>query len=375
MNISDIPSKLLDIKSQYPNDFNECYAVFNAIFTKYQNQDLIILRCNQSPHNRYIKFIYNHQISILNVNTSQEYYNWPEPVSGWHHYYGPEDPRLFEFNHEIYLYYTMNNPHQQYPVRGLEYIKLKDAINHKNNSHFITPHIFNAPVKEIEKNWLFIHNKTNIVILYSIHPYILGELNNNFLDAKIKREYSCFINMNTEVHFSTNAIEIPQHKVFLFIINIRGGSHRYITHFTLMQNHPPFEIISISQQSIHMHLNDTKFQFINSLTLKNKDSLTADLEDILILSGGLDDKLIFESELSIKSVLQVPMQVCKVPYSEYDYFGYPEERNKLDEINDHELQWIMSCAILLGVLLIIFVIKWRRKHPKYASIDLMEKQV
>ena len=361
-------NNLVNIQVDKTGGLQQCESFFNGVIPRIQFQEIIIVRCMETLNNRRrssIKIILNQKVVSLNITETEEYIKWGGGGDGWWQYFGPEDPRIFEFNHELYLYYTMTNPHPRKPLRGLEYIKLIDAIANDSRGHFMQPNIFGSDPGSIEKNWLFFNNGTNILALYSLHPYILGEVIGDSFRARIKREYKC-MNGLSHVHFSSNAIKVNNHGTveYMFVFNekIEDSSHplSYHPYLAFMQSEPPFDLLRITKGNFKIDIHSDRFQFINSLTVLGKSELFADKGDSILVSGGLDDSKVFAETFPIDHFLNLETKRCGMEYSEWDYFPAVNEcKSTLD------LGLIVS---LLMILILIWSV-----HKQLSRYKVIQK--
>ena len=220
----------------------------------------------------------------------------------------------------------MTNPHAKNPMRGLEFIKLSDAISGDSRGHFMQPEIFGKDANWVEKNWLFINNGTNILALYNLQPFILGEVIGDSLRARIKRDYKCMDGLNN-VHFSSNAIKINNHGriEYMFVFNEKTGNVAYNTYFAFMETKAPFNLLRISKKRFELGLPADRFTFINSITILNKAELFADKGDTILLSGGIDDTKVFVEPFKMEFFLEIEMKSCIVENSEWAYFNNVQE--------------------------------------------------
>eukprot|EP00834_Sanchytrium_tribonematis_P005769 NODE_373_length_8576_cov_0.988557.p3 type:complete len:409 gc:universal NODE_373_length_8576_cov_0.988557:8339-7113(-) len=348
----------------YKPQMPDCYRVYNIIFSKFENQDVILFRCDHHYNmdlyngNSSIKFIISEPglpllppdvpknkdslnqiiemplgtIKTLQVQQTEAFNEWYSSTF-WQRYRGAEDPRIFQHQNELYLYYTNNNPQAQLPVRGIEIMKFRDALEGAADGLFLQPHFYEhtnlfGGNTEIEKNWLLFSNESDILALYSLNPFIMGDLTLQndrvaLYNTQFKRQYSCFKNIKDEVHFSSNVITINYHGElqYLFVFNIRNETVRYITHFAMMQNKAPFHLTRISKYPLKIDLDYNKFEFISGLNVRGKSELIANEGDVITLSGGIDDDVLFEADVFMEELLDMEMMTCESENREIKYFN------------------------------------------------------
>eukprot|EP00834_Sanchytrium_tribonematis_P002367 NODE_72_length_24857_cov_0.454399.p3 type:complete len:393 gc:universal NODE_72_length_24857_cov_0.454399:5320-4142(-) len=355
----------------------DCKQVFNGVFTQYKGKTLEIVRCYLGKVNHFdtseIRLIYDNRLYKLNVKDTPEFIKWGQhQESIWFHFYGPEDPRITYFNHEMYLYFTMTNPKQAYPIRGMEMMKMDDILNGSSERHFINLKNFNGKSTTLEKNWLFIYNSTNMLALYSLHPYVLGELKENTLINRIEREYDCLLDIITaddhKLHFSSNAIKINNNgsMEFMFVLNYMRDypTRQYHPYLAFVQAEKPYELLRISKNELKLNTKHKQFTIYSSITVKDKDDLFANENDILVLSGGIDDDHLFKVESRLEYYLDLPMTTCGRKHNEWAYFGYPkvETTTQSADIDPNKLKMnadeskLLEYTVTIPIWSILFVI-------------------
>lgn len=362
-NIVDM-SKLRDIPG-----LKTCHNFFNGVFPKFGFKEIMLLRCVEEEKGvvkSSIKIVMDKKAVKLNITETQEYLTWNGDGNFWYQFFGPEDPRIFEFNSRLYIYYTMTNPKRARPYRGIEFIKLEDAVAGSSRGTFLTPHIFNDGSTEVEKNWLFFNNGTNLLALYSLKPYVLAEVEGENLKARIRRDYQCLDPLQ-RVHFSSNAIKINNYgnTEYLFVFNDKYESDNhpkeYFAYLGFMQSKPPFNLLRISKEPLKLKVNQKRFLFIESLTVLGKSELYADKDDIVLVSGGMDDESIFLEQIRVSALLNLETQKCGIDNAEFDYFQIGEP---CDSTGSPSL--LLSIFVVVTVFLVWFQRNgyWRRRPNK-----------
>ena len=316
----------------------DCIVFMNAVFYKIDSEEAILVRCQErvgkEPKSS-IKIIIGSKVHTLNIQDTKEYLEWKDNGNWLAAFIGAEEPRLFAFQNEIYIYYTMTNPHATYPIRSLNYIKLQDAIDGKNNGQFLTPQINGKKQEPMEKNWMFLHTNKYMLAVYSLKPYILAEVEGDKLVEKIRRDYGC-LNRFENTHLSSNVLRVnnkgKEEFMFVFSQKINHPKH-YLSHLAFMESSAPFRLLRFSQDKIEISANATKFVYIASLTVKNKEVLHADPTDTILVSGGLDDDKMFLQEFEMQYFLDLPTQKCLVENKELDFMiKYTESEMQVNNI-------------------------------------------
>ena len=344
------------IVDMHQTELEECNTLYNAVFTVIDFHYVMIVRCNLfiGPDNNksYIKFFFLNKISSFSVMESKEYLDWNGNWLPRHGCIGAEDARIFEFKSKLYMYYTMSNPKARMPLRGIEYLPLKDAILGNRRGKYLEARIFDRNQEVVEKNWIFFSNETNLLALYSIKPFILGEIVENTLVARVQRDYIC-VNDFKLAHLSSNAIMINNYgrKEYMFIFNEKreGEKFKYHAHIGFMEIRSPHRLLRISKEEVHININATKYTYISSLTVKGKPSLQAGKHDTIIVSGGLDDTLPFYFEFSVDYFLNQPTVQCQAENNELEFF--------LDSLSN-QCETDNTWTIIAQGFLTILIAKW-----------------
>ena len=303
-----------------------CQDMTNAIVLQDENSTTFITRCwiplndfqksiNPNAYFASIKIITEDSVISLNAQDTKEYldFNGNSQMEGGGFHWGGEDARLFEHNNELYLYYCMTNPNPQKPYRSLEFLPFKDVLSRNNapvRGNFITPKIFEQPSNAIEKNWLFFSNGSNIKAVYSLSPFILGDILNNLLVATLQREYPCLSRFRN-IHFSSNAVTVNNHgyNELIFVFNDRTFN-KYSSFIGFIDANSPHHLLRISEMPFVIDLPHDKLVYSSSITVLNKKSLFAELNDSLIISGGVDDYLVFKQEVRVAELVKLKTIDC-----------------------------------------------------------------
>ena len=245
----------------------------------------------------------------------------------------------------------MTNPIGKMPLRSVEIIKLKDAFQGKGRGKFIDTRIFGNGKEIVEKNWVFFNNGTNLLALYSIKPFVLGELAENTMVARIKREYNC-INRFSTAHLSSNALRINnkgQHE-YIFIFNEKHEDWHltYDAYIGFMEVDTPHRLLRITKDKLDLGVPSDSFIYIDSITVKGKTNLFAERYDTLIVSGGVDDSAPFYKEFPVDFFLNLNTVECHAENNEMDFF--------LDSITSR-CDASNTITIISGIVAIICLIK------------------
>eukprot|EP00834_Sanchytrium_tribonematis_P001230 NODE_28_length_38599_cov_0.791792.p9 type:complete len:392 gc:universal NODE_28_length_38599_cov_0.791792:21740-22915(+) len=355
---------LASIKSGKP-ELQECIKIFNGVTVRYNKKDYLILRCKLDGNIKItnIKLISPDKVATLNITETDAFKNWDGGKSYYKQFYGAEDPRIMQFQNEIYIYYTMNNPNPRKPVRSLGYMKLKDAISGSDIANFLTPSIFGQDPGEIEKNWLFISNETDILVLYNLKPYILADIRDNQLVAQIQRDYDCVRNFD-RVHFSSNAIEIDNNgkEEFMFVFNVREYSNptNYFPYVGFLEANAPFQLLRITNHPLKFISDAKKWSYVQGLTVKSQRQFNAFLNDTILFTGGVDDEKVFMGEAKLKDLMSMETKLCTFPSNEWNYFKpaqtlvCPIINDTLEHGNDSRHRRHFGYQFLVAVI-VIFV--------------------
>ena len=366
---------------------DNCEDLINGVVTKFKSEEVIIARCwaklgptlatfNPEARLTSIKLLFKKKAITLYARDTKEYLEWNagKQVGGLSSFWGPEDPRVFEFKDELYIYYAMTNPHQELPYRGMEYIKFKDVVESNSDpqrGQFIKPNVFGREVQSAEKNWLFFSNSTNIMALYSLKPYILGLIEEDKFDAKIQYEFSCLSRFKA-IHFSSNAIKLNKingTSEYMFIFNDRSSTSTYIPYLGFMEAQEPYHLTRISRLPLHINVNHSKLIYSQSLTVKNSSSLIANHSSIILLSGGVDDKLFFKQEYSPTDLVNLPTDHCYISPSHSTSSISGINSLKTPSATFHpsfELSLVVLMLCLIGLLL--YYARQNMHYKKYNRI-------
>eukprot|EP00834_Sanchytrium_tribonematis_P000819 NODE_16_length_49026_cov_1.035992.p14 type:complete len:279 gc:universal NODE_16_length_49026_cov_1.035992:17906-18742(+) len=267
--------EILDPKKDF--DLKECHEIFNGVYREYKDHIQYILRCKNEKDGKAhseVKIIDNKNVYTYDALESAAFLKW-DCCNGkfpFHEFHGAEEPRLFYYKNEAYLYYSMNNPLAKDPIRGIEYIKYEDAMKNKQTATFLQPNIF-GKTNEVEKNWIFFSNQTDILVYYSMNPWILGEVNQEkkTFEAKISRNYDC-VDPKMSVHFSSNAlpVNVDGREELLYFVNYRPhpGQMEYVPGFAFMSATAPYELLRVSNDHLESSLKPQKLVYYNSITVK-----------------------------------------------------------------------------------------------------------
>ena len=388
--VANLSASYLHINYSMYSGFEKCARVYNGVSAYFDKAPIYFLTCQDKnePQGRItqksIEIIYKHASVTFKPKESDEFMSWDGNGLRWIGHLGAEDPRVMEYNNELYMYYTMNNPYAERPVRGMNIIKISDAINGKEEGQFL--HYGN---REMEKNWLFLNNGTQLLVLYDLFPYLIGEIAVDQFIPRIQRNYKCIETFKLEggIHFASNAIKIDINGTseYMFLFNyIRGAElkDRYITHIGFMQAEGDFEILRISAISLNIGLPYESFQYISSLAVKGRSTLNASKNDIIVIGGGLDDSQVFQSEVSLADLLKIPTIGCTAEYSNRRYFK-PDPMIFTNEIpcdNEFTLGKLLGplfFLIVLNIGLLAFMLKLfnDRNRKGYESIELVEGKI
>eukprot|EP00834_Sanchytrium_tribonematis_P007540 NODE_697_length_4659_cov_0.783991.p2 type:complete len:386 gc:universal NODE_697_length_4659_cov_0.783991:4120-2963(-) len=357
---------------------DECEVLFNGVVYKLNQEELLILRCTCVENNKrrsVVKFLTRSFSQTYSSEMSQEFMGWDTNNTRdgqWKNFIGPEEARIFEFKDDIFLYYSMTNPLPQFPMRGIEIIKLKDALSQNyaksKSKTFLQTNVFGASPK-VEKNWVFIDNGTDLIVLYKMNPYILGDISNSTFNARIKRQYNCF-HPEDEVHFSSNAIKIIQDNQpeYMVAFNNRPieDSSKYLSHLAFFQAEAPFELKRITRNTIDFGIEYNKLIYFDGITIQGKNELHTDsLDDVILLSGGIDDKNVFKIQIYLRDLMELPSKSCTAENGEWAYFGYPESKRT------HQLSG-SSMIILFVMGIAIFGLFVRKFYIKFFSSEAIQ---
>ena len=311
--LSLIFCEIVDIKTG-------CIVNMNGAYAYADKKELLIYRCWRAPYKDSVsgKERYSNSIWIRSEGIDIEVpYKTPESFytidngSPFLPYVGSEDPRVFEFQKELYIYYTGVTPYQRYPYRSLVIHKLSDALNNIASYKFIEPHIKAAQV--VEKNWLFIGNDTHINALYTLHPFVMGTVSNEKLLKMFSVEYDC-LQQFEHAHIGSNAILLHMGMpMFAFIINIKLSNNpiKYESRIAWLASVYPYELYGISDPW-KVEVEHRNFVFYQNVVAKDRYHKEAFINDTLIISGGVDDQNIFKIEEPAQDWYDLKMNRCKV---------------------------------------------------------------
>eukprot|EP00834_Sanchytrium_tribonematis_P008423 NODE_984_length_2791_cov_0.439822.p2 type:complete len:283 gc:universal NODE_984_length_2791_cov_0.439822:2631-1783(-) len=276
----------------------------------------------------------------------------------------------------MYIYYIMTNPKGEFPYRGVELMSIQDALGGSTKHHFIKTSIFNEKVQKREKNWVFIYNQTNLLVLHSLRPFILGELvHMTLLQAQIIRNYNCITKFTKNIHLSSNSILIQNNNKmeFMFIFNEMkiGKKYKvYKPYLAFLQSEAPYDLLRITEMPLNFNMTK-QFKnpynaFYSGLSVLNRHDLTALQHDIIILSGGINDKYQFKLEIPLVQLLQLNTSKCLNMETKY---LQSTSRAFYNDFKVHSINWLVDIPIiLLCVLLIQFIpilYRYSRQHSHY----------
>eukprot|EP00834_Sanchytrium_tribonematis_P007309 NODE_643_length_5058_cov_0.251664.p2 type:complete len:387 gc:universal NODE_643_length_5058_cov_0.251664:2025-865(-) len=357
--------QLLNYKSN-PH-LQDCQDIFNGVIVQYKGHLMEIVRCylgiiNDRLYSE-IRILYNHQMYKLNI-TETTAYKTQFMKTYWMKAFGPEDPRVTVFNNELYLYFTMTNSQAQDPFRGMEMMKIEHVLQGNSTRQFLN--VITDKPSQLEKNWLFFHNHTNLLVLYNLKPFSIGEMIDNQLQIRINRNYDCIDHIKEKgvIHFSSNAIRIQNHQkeeyMFIFSV-IRTGDKfkQYLPFLGFFEANAPHRLLRISENVLDFNVNYDQFVYYSSMTVDSKVDLVANLHDRIIISGGIDDKKVFKLTSTLENILTIKTQQCHEPFSEWDYFKVQIQSNSSKLVNtpsifDHFMETSTMLFIILVVIAILY---------------------
>ncbi len=375
------------------HELNGCRAIFNGAFITYSNTEYLIARCNLL--NKYDKGISEFKlisptgIRTLHITDSIAFKTWN--VGSVQNYLGPEDPRVFEHQNELYLYYSMSNPNRYYPMRSLEYIKIKDVLEltphtryNESQRTFLRPDIFGTTNYWVEKNWLFFSNTTSILAIYGLKPFIIGDVYKNDFTALFQRDYDCLSNLEN-THISSNAITISSDNKILnaFVFNEkirendRNDKPQYKSYMGYFEAYAPFRLLHIAP--LQLNINSSSFIYIENISILNKNKLHANENDTLIFTGGVDDSSIFYKELKVKTLLNMNKTTCQIKYNEMDYFMLSSFKKPItanattvctieNSLKYQKDVWMTVSFVLTFVIIVIGYHKYRHVYRLYKRV-------
>eukprot|EP00834_Sanchytrium_tribonematis_P002306 NODE_68_length_25399_cov_0.885771.p5 type:complete len:433 gc:universal NODE_68_length_25399_cov_0.885771:23455-24753(+) len=332
----DFYGSIVDVRKHHNMS---CVSVFNGVYRQFDNSEEVIFRCNhfkKNPINNHsiqisdIKLLSKHTFTTYTVEESKLFKDWDccKNDFPYNEYLGLEDPRIFQHLNETFLYYTMNNPLGKYPIRGIGYTNLLDAKKGNQKTTFLQTNIY-GKVPKVQKNWGFFSDSKQLRVLYSIDPFILGEITYDegvpTLHARQKRSYGCF-KPGRSVHMSSNVLPITINgkREYFVMINYRPLSNEfgYISGFAFMSGQKPFRLLRISKRKLTTNITANNIVYYHSITVKGSKYLSATQEDTLIFSGGIDDSFVFKSELRVNDLLQIPTLDCFENHFNFDQLKF-----------------------------------------------------
>jgi predicted GH43/DUF377 family glycosyl hydrolase len=216
------------------NSFNENFYFYKNKLLKVK-REIIFLD----------KTVINIDNKIININIEKkEKYFYPIFSRGRFHY-GPEDPRIIEYNSNILLFYNYYN-----------YFSVKMMLYNHNLNKNITLN-YNG-VKQFEKNWSpFIYNN-EIYLSYFLNPHTILKLDLNNGDCNLVYN-NLKINIEHDIYGGTPSIYIEELDVYFGIGHVKLSIIKYYCIGYLFRAQPPFNIIKISK----------KFLFFKNSNFKN----------------------------------------------------------------------------------------------------------
>jgi len=286
--VSRLTGKIASECSYYnESDFTKNDMIDREIsqYKKEYNKDLstvIIWRLNELP-----KFSVVPLFSSQNICENSEFLETSQ---------GVEDPRLFTFNGELYIYghfrgYLDECTHS--PI----ILKVSEPFNIKNILKLRTPNM-----RYIEKNWMPFEYKNELYFIYEIFPHIILKCNTQTGNCQpVYETNNTIYHPLTKKHVGGGAppvtIYIKNVPYFLTLSHTRENKP-VITRknfFYVFRSYPPFDIVMIGPEFNIME--DYRAIEFGSGLLMSKDGKN------VIISAGISDCYSVISEYPLKEVL------------------------------------------------------------------------
>ena len=360
-------------------------TIFNAVFTQINDKGALIVRCKKGEvHSSIYIFREDGKTDRLNIKDSDAFHSWniSTPLKN---YLGPEDPRVFEWNGKLYLYYTMTNVRAQLPLRGIEYMPIDKKLTTRSRGIFLTPSISGSTSKAVEKNWVFFGNTTNttetLLSLYSLRPFIIGEVVQDTLKSRIHREYDCLQRFD-RIHLSSNALKVNDSGTveLMFLFNDKVCYREckmplFYSYIAFMDAESPFHLKRISKVPLRTKDENIKnFQYISSLTVAGKSALWANVDDTIVVSGGNDDSSVFLEPFKTSHILRLPTDSCSFKVNVELSLPILAVHTRLEEVNTfnavaHTSVILATMSIVIFALVLLYFLRTRRnKNGLYEQV-------
>lgn len=254
-----------------------------------------LFRQNKCMKSIKTKFIYDEEIdkniklfpinkqrtaSLLMIEDSSNHrfvVSLPEYVDYKSKYIGMEDPRIFEFNNELWIYFHDNgNVMKNKRKNNIVIAKLKDPSN--------SIYLFTDKMSNMEKNWMpFVYNN-ELYIEYSLCPHVI-------LKPDLQTGYSPIVYTSYTKFSEKRTLGGGSPSVKIYVKGIgyylgfghTRGKYGIVcvrkNFFYIFQNKPPFNIIWFGPE-LNMEQNHKNIEFGTGLLVK---------DNIVYVSYGIDD--------------------------------------------------------------------------------------
>ena len=262
---------------------NKIYNIFNPSIIKYNNNTIIVSRVSTITHckdsdivdkPKEIENPYKNSTILdsylvewrkeTNEIKLLEFKNMN--ISKCINFNGFEDPRLFRFRNQIWLYFHFRGIVESICGHHLLICKLDDR-------NLIRLNLNN--MKKIEKNWMPFEYNNELYIQYSFSPHTI--LHCNTETGECKKIYNSFFPIKKEIGGGAPSILIvwKDKSYYLGVAHYRSP---YINFFYLFRSEPPFDIIAIAERfSVSTNSN---IEFCSGLIIE---------ENIVTVSIGIND--------------------------------------------------------------------------------------
>ena len=270
------------VKAKLYPQIEPCINFFNLAFI---GNDMIAGRCYKGQQLIQNKAFVVHSIYLIIPSKFKKqfeltwFYPMQQILNRHQQWIGVEDPRFFYFK-EWYLQFTGDASDSH--IRTMHIIPINTAIRNALPTNILTD-IDNKPT---EKNWAFF-GETNLHAIYSLTPFTVGLVHGNKLNLLWKSDFDC---LSGHITIATNALRVELHNdaYYLIIYHDRETTDYYKHYVLLIQGSYPFKPLRRSSHPLKINAAHKKFIYLSSLNTESGNPV-ADLDSILILSGGIDD--------------------------------------------------------------------------------------